>query len=71
LIQGSDVAASSSNDDIIISHWKLVDGGGYLRLTYKPTGVSVENYTGNRPVLEVLTGLKEELSEKVKGAQVK
>ncbi len=57
-------------DDVSIEHAKLIDGGGYLRLTHRPSGLSVEARSTSTPILKIKKTLMDELRGKVLGAGV-
>ena len=55
-------------DDVSIEHAKLIGGGGYLRLTHRPSGLFVEARSTSTPVLKIKKTLMDELRDKVLGA---
>ncbi len=57
-------------NDVSIEHAKLIDGSGYLRLTHRPSGLSVEARSTSTPILKIKKTLMDELRGKVLGADV-
>ena len=55
-------------NDVSIEHAKLIDGGGYLRLTHRPSGLFVEARSTSTPILKIKKTLMDELRDKVLGA---
>ena len=58
--------AGFQEKDVSVEHRKLVDGRGYLRVTHRPSGESVDGYTSSEPMLRTLNRLMEELAAKVR-----
>ncbi len=57
-------------NDVSIEHAKLIDGGGYLRLIHRPSGLFVEARSTSTPVLRIKKTLMNELRDKVLSASV-
>jgi hypothetical protein len=52
--------------DVTITHLRLMDGGGFLRLTHGPSGLEVHDNLGpDDPVRAVMERLLRELASKV------
>lgn len=51
--------------DVTITHQKLSDGRGHLRLTHRPSGLSVDGDVTIEPVMRVAVGLMNQLRQKV------
>jgi hypothetical protein len=51
--------------DITIEHAKLADRSGYLRLTHRPSGISVDGYLRSEPVLKIKNELLDTLRRMV------
>jgi hypothetical protein len=52
-------------DDVIIDHARLAGGGGYLRLTHRPSGLFVDADLNSEPVIRTKNALMNNLRQKV------
>jgi hypothetical protein len=52
-------------NDVTIEHAKLVGGGGYLRLTHRPSGLFVDADLKSEPVIKTKNALMSDLRERV------
>jgi hypothetical protein len=52
-------------NDVAMEHAKLVGGGGYLRLTHRPSGLSVDADLRSGPVISTMNALMSDLKQRV------
>lgn len=52
-------------DDVTIEHARLADRSGYLRLTHRPSGLSVDTHLKSQPVLRTKQELMATLRQRV------
>jgi hypothetical protein len=52
-------------NDVTIDHARLTGGGGYLRLTHRPSGLFVDADLNSEPVIKTKNVLMNDLREKV------
>lgn len=57
--------AEFNDNEVAVEHLRLRDGRGYLKVTHRPSGQSVDGHTCSEPMLTTLGRLMEELRAKV------
>jgi hypothetical protein len=57
------------DEEVVLEKWRLLDGGSSLRLTHRPTGLSVLGEPSERPYLERVLELHQKLTKLIEESQ--